>query len=110
MLAGRSDEMMNLGSLKIFPAEIEVAAEGFPGVVEHAAFARHAPALGDIPMLAVVASAPFDAAALLAHCRARLGVRAPRKVVVVASLPRNARGKVIRRALADLPEAAAIPA
>jgi acyl-CoA synthetase (AMP-forming)/AMP-acid ligase II len=101
--AGRADDMMNLGSIKIFPAEIEAAAEGFPGLVECAAFALRAPALGDIPVLAAVAREDFDAAALLAHCRARLGVRAPRKVVVLPALPRNAVGKVVRR---DLPRLA----
>lgn len=46
--------------------------------------------------------ASHDAAALLAHCRARLGLRAPRKVVVVSALPRNGAGKVQRNALAAL--------
>jgi len=100
VLAGRADEMMNLGTIKIFPAEIEATAEGFPGLVDCAAFATHGGALGDIPMLAVVARDGFDPAALLALCRARLGLRAPRRVVVVPSLPRNAQGKVLRRELA----------
>jgi acyl-coenzyme A synthetase/AMP-(fatty) acid ligase len=50
----------------------------------------------------VVCDPGFDAAGLLALCRARLGVRAPRKVVVVATLPRNAAGKVLRHALPQL--------
>jgi acyl-CoA synthetase (AMP-forming)/AMP-acid ligase II len=100
LLAGRNDEMMNLGAIKIFPGEIEQAAAGFPGLVECAAFAQHAPPFGDIPILAVVAGPGFDAAALQAHCRAALGVRAPRQVRVVAALPRNPQGKVLRRELA----------
>jgi acyl-coenzyme A synthetase/AMP-(fatty) acid ligase len=98
--AGRVDDMMNLGTIKVFPAEIEGAAAGFPGLADCAAFALRSAALGDIPMLAVVARQGFDAAALLAHCRARLGLRAPRKVVVLPGLPRNAAGKVLRRDLA----------
>jgi len=101
-VAGRGDDMMILGTLNIFPAEIERAAEGFPGVAECAAFAMRSARHGDIPMLAVVAREGFDAAALLAHCRAALGMRAPRKVVPVASLPRNAAGKVLRRELAAM--------
>ena len=102
VVAGRSDDMMVLGSLNIFPAEIERAASGFPGLADCAAFARRSAAQGDIPMLAAVEAAPgsLDAAALLAHCRARLGLRAPRRVVVMAALPRNAAGKVLRHALA----------
>lgn len=100
VLAGRNDEMMNLGAIKIFPAEIEAAAAGFPGLLDCAAFARTLPGLGEVPLLAAVAGAGFDATALLAQCRARLGPRAPRKVVVVDTLPRNAQGKVLRRDLA----------
>jgi long-chain acyl-CoA synthetase len=98
--AGRVDDMMNLGTIKVFPAEIEAVAAGFPGLADCAAFALRSAALGDIPMLAAVAREGFDTAALLAHCRARLGLRAPRKVVVVPALPRNAAGKVLRRDLA----------
>ncbi len=109
ILAGRSDDMMNLGTIKIFPAEIEAVVQGFPGLVECAAFPLRSPALGDIPMLAVVAREGFDEAALHAHARARLGVRAPRKVVVVPALPRNALGKILRRDLPDLVAGAALP-
>ncbi len=101
VLNGRADDMMNLGTIKIFPAEIESAAEGFPGITDCAAFARPAP-VGDIPMLAVVAGEGFDADALLAQCRARLGLRAPRGVVVLPALPRNPAGKVLRRELGAL--------
>lgn len=101
VLAGRADDMMNLAGIKMFPAEIEAAAAGFPGLLACAAFARPA-ALGDIPMLAVEAGPGFDAAALLAHCRARLGLRAPRGVVVLPALPRNPQGKILRRDLAAL--------
>ena len=41
-----------------------------------------------------------DVPALSAYARERLGVRAPRKVVIVAALPRNANGKVLKRELA----------
>ncbi|WP_244408138.1 class I adenylate-forming enzyme family protein [Roseomonas fluvialis] len=100
LVAGRVDDRMTLGVIKIFPAEIEAVAEGFLGVVECAAFPLASAALGDIPVLAVVAREGFDAAALLAHCRARLGMRAPRRIDIVAALPRNAQGKVLRRELA----------
>ena len=101
LVAGRADDRMTLGVIKIFPAEIEAVAEGFPGLLDCAAFAVPSGHFGEIPMLAVVAGEGFDAAALMAHCRDRLGLRAPRKVVRVPSLPRNAQGKVLRRALAD---------
>ena len=49
-IAGRGDDMMILGTLNIFPAEIERAAEGFRGVVECAAFPLRSAVHGDIPM------------------------------------------------------------
>jgi acyl-coenzyme A synthetase/AMP-(fatty) acid ligase len=102
LVAGRRDDMMTLGIIKIFPAEIEAVAEGFPGLAECAAFAMQSERFGDIPVLAAVGGPGFDAAALLAHCRARLGLRAPRRVLELPALPRNAQGKVLRRDLATL--------
>jgi acyl-CoA synthetase (AMP-forming)/AMP-acid ligase II len=102
LVAGRADDRMPLGVIKIFPAEIEAAAEGFPGLRDCAAFAVPSGTFGDIPVLAVVAGEGLDAAALLAHLRARLGLRAPRRVLPVATLPRNASGKVLRRGLVAL--------
>lgn len=102
VLAGRADDMMNLGTMKIFPSEIEQAAAGFPGLRDCAAFALPARALGDIPVLAAEAADGFDAAALHVHLRGRLGLRAPRRVLPVATLPRNASGKVVRRDLVAL--------
>jgi acyl-CoA synthetase (AMP-forming)/AMP-acid ligase II len=102
LVAGRRDDMMTLGIIKIFPAEIEAVAEGFPGLADCAAFAMHSERFGDIPVLAAVGGPGFDAASLLAHCRARLGMRAPRRVLELPALPRNTQGKVLRRDLAAL--------
>ena len=101
-LVGRDHDLMILSTINIFPKEIESVADSFPGVVECAAFSLRSSAYGDIPLLAVVARDTFDASALLAHCRERLGTRAPRKIVTVAQLPRNSQGKVQRRDLSAL--------
>jgi len=102
IFGGRGDDMMILNSINIFPAEIEAVAEGYPGVLECAAFPLRSAAYGDVPLLAVVAQPgrEVDLDALLAWCRERLGTRAPRRVVRVDVLPRNANGKVLRRELA----------
>ncbi len=99
-LSGRSDDMMIMNSINVFPAEIEKVATGYPGVHECAAFGFASSAFGQIPALAVVAAPGLDDAALLAWCRERLGLRAPRKIVRVDALPRNALGKVLRREIA----------
>jgi long-chain acyl-CoA synthetase len=104
MLAGRGDDMMILGTINVFPAEIERAAAGFPGLADCAAFAVRSSAHGDIPMIAAVEThaGALDPGALVAHCRARLGLRAPRKAIIVPALPRNAAGKVLRRELTQI--------
>ncbi len=46
--------------------------------------------------------AQVDGAALVEHCRARLaGYKVPKDVAFIEALPRNAAGKVPRRALRD---------
>lgn len=103
-LHGRGDDMMNLNSIKIFPAEIERVLEDHPAVKTAAAFARPSAVHGDIPLAAVELNAGATAGAdeLLRHARDRLGVRAPRKVIVLDVLPRSAAGKVMKRELAEL--------
>lgn len=103
-LHGRGDDMMNLNSIKIFPAEIERVLEDHPAVKTAAAFARPSAVHGDIPLAAVELHADATAGAdeLLRHARDRLGVRAPRKVIVLDALPRSAAGKVMKRELAEL--------
>jgi len=54
----------------------------------------------DIPVAAVVAKVPTDEAALLAFGRTILGLRAPRRILLVDRLPRNAMGKVVKQQLA----------
>jgi acyl-coenzyme A synthetase/AMP-(fatty) acid ligase len=103
-LHGRADDLMNLNGIKIFPAEIERVLEEHPDVRAAAAFARSSTAHGDIPMAAVElhASAAVGVEELMACARERLGVRAPRKIIVLDALPRNAAGKVLKRELATL--------
>jgi len=101
---GRSDDMMNLSSIKISPAEIERVLEEHPAVKAAAAFAKSSPALGDIPVAAVELhdSATVSIEELMTRARDRLGARAPRKIFVLEALPRSAAGKILKRELAEL--------
>jgi acyl-coenzyme A synthetase/AMP-(fatty) acid ligase len=103
-LHGRSDDMINLHGIKIFPAQIERALEAHPAVRAAAAFAQPSATHGDIPVVAVEL---HDAAAateeeLMVRARELLGVCAPRKIILLDSLPRNAAGKIVKHELADL--------
>ena len=101
---GRTDDMMNLNSLKIFPAEIERVLEEHPAVRAAAAFSVSSAVHGDIPVAAVELhdSADVEVDALLADARRQLGVRAPRRIIVLAALPRNTTGKILKRELIAL--------
>ncbi|MDF1586544.1 class I adenylate-forming enzyme family protein [Marinimicrococcus flavescens] len=97
---GRSDDMMIFDGINVFPAEVENVLLDHPSVREAAAFPLSEQAGDQMPMAAVVAHGPVGEAALLAHCRDRLGLRAPRRVMVLDAMPRNVDGKILKRELA----------
>jgi len=101
---GRADDMMSYGGINIFPAEIERVLDAHPAVRESAAFPVAAGELGQLPMAAVELNgkATIEPAELVAWAREHLGARAPRRIAVLDTLPRNAAGKVAKRELAGL--------
>jgi acyl-coenzyme A synthetase/AMP-(fatty) acid ligase len=103
-LHGRVDDAINFDGIKVLPEEIEAVLLEHPAVAEAAAFPRRALA-SEVPAAAVVLCRPAEPAELIAFCRERLGMRAPRSLRVLERLPRNAIGKVLRRELAAAEEA-----
>lgn len=101
---GRADDLMIFNGINIYPAEIERVMRAAPGVVDVAAFPARHPVHQDVPVcaLALDGSSAMDGAGYLAWARARLGPLAPRKVVIVDSIPRNEQGKLLRPALRDM--------
>ncbi|MDX6749540.1 fatty acid--CoA ligase family protein [Geminicoccaceae bacterium 1502E] len=97
---GRSDDMMIFDGINIFPAEVEGVLLDHPAVREAAAFPLSRLAGDQLPLAAVVAHGHVEEEALLAHCRDRLGLRAPRRVMILDALPRNVDGKILKRDLA----------
>ncbi|MGE0723149.1 MAG: class I adenylate-forming enzyme family protein [Alphaproteobacteria bacterium] len=107
-LAGRLDDLINVGALKVFPAEIEAALTADPRVAEALAVGVPTAGGGVRPWAAVVLRAPVEASALRARCIAALGrERAPDGIVVVPALPRTPVGKPDARALRLMLEARA---
>lgn len=100
-IEGRSDDMMILNSVNVFPFEIETVIERFPGVIESAAFPLPSPVHGEIPVAMIRTAGDIDLRALTRHCREHLGLRAPRRLFPVAELPRTPAGKIARNRLAD---------
>ncbi len=98
-VAGRIDEVMNLGGVKILPARFEVAALASPGVRDAAAFAMAAPGGGQRAHVAIVRGDGFVESALVqALLDAVPGVTAP-ILVWVHAIPRNAMAKPDRAGL-----------
>jgi len=102
-LIGRADALINVGGKKVHPLEVETVLRAMPGVRE--AFVLGVPARGDerTVVRAFIACDPATVsyAAVASWCRERLaGHKVPRSIVRLPDIPRTARGKVDRAALA----------
>ena len=93
-LAGRAEDMMNCGGVKLSARAIEEALLGLPGVTEAAAFAVPDARGLDQPWAAIVAQVPIAAADIGRVCAAAQTGAVPRTVLQMRALPRTATGKV----------------
>lgn len=99
----RTDDMMIMNGINIFPAPIEDVLTAHPAVAEAVAYAIPSAVHGQIPVAAVVlhAGATANSAELLRHTREKLGLRAARQVQIVTAIPRTTLGKPRLRDLRD---------
>ncbi|WP_127784431.1 acyl-CoA synthetase [Rhodococcus sp. X156] len=103
---GRDDDMIVSGGENVFPLEIENLLVQLPGVVDAAVVA-----VGDVEfgqrLRAFVVRAEdssLDEDQVRAHVKSNLArYKVPRDVVFLDELPRNPTGKLLRRALAEMP-------
>ncbi len=102
VVQGRQDDMMILNGINIFPGEIERVLERHPAVKVAAALPLNSVVHGQIPVAAVelVEAASVTATDLQRFAREHLALRAPRRVIILPSLPRNSQGKILRREIA----------
>jgi fatty-acyl-CoA synthase len=103
-LHGRLDDVINVAGEKLHAAAVEAALLGHPAVLEALVVALPDALKGQVVGAAVVlrSGVRAEADALVAACRATLPPPfAPRRLVVVDALPRNAVGKPDRQALAQ---------
>lgn len=99
LLDGRSTEIVNVGGVKVDPAAVDAAVEGFPGVIDAGAFIiEQLPGVPELG-LAVVAQADCDLRALDQLLRRRLPGKHPTVFGQVSVIPRNRMGKVERSRL-----------
>ncbi len=101
----RVKDMIISGGENVYPAEVENAIFGHPQVNEVAVIGVPDAKWGEA-VKAVVSPKPgveeVDADSVIAHARERIaGFKVPKSVDVIAELPRNASGKILRRELRD---------
>ncbi len=98
----RIKDMIISGGENIYPAEIERVLAEHPAIQDVAVIGVPDERWGEVPRAVVVAAngATLDTADLLAWCRERLaGFKCPKAIELVAELPRNPTGKVLKRVL-----------
>ncbi|EME19410.1 class I adenylate-forming enzyme family protein [Rhodococcus triatomae] len=96
----RKKDMIITGGLNVFPGEIERVLLGHPGVRDAAVVGVPNPKWGEAVHAAVECKDGVDLteADLIAYCRPLLGgVKTPKSVAFVETLPRNATGKILKR-------------
>lgn len=102
-LSGRSKDMLISGGFNIYPQELEAALTGMDGVVEAAVLGEPDADWGEIAVAFVVLATDVEMQAdeLLASLKDKLGIRAPKRIMFVDALPKNANGKVDKRQLRE---------
>lgn len=100
LVLGRSDEVLNVGGLKLDPLSVADVLLGRPEIQDAAVFAAPDERGESVIWAAIVANAP-DISALHEFCDERLGARAPRRFLVLPSLPRNENMKLVVARLRD---------
>ena len=103
-LTGRSKDVIIRGGVNISPVEIDNIVRELPGIAEAAAIGVPDDIHGEAIVVFTVRTpgAGLSAEDVLAHCRARLAAaKLPREIIFRDSLPKTARGKMDRRALAE---------
>ena len=98
-IVGRSKDMFIVGGFNAYPAEIENLLLGHPDIAQAAVIGIPDERLGEVGMAFLVAraGATLDPAEVIAWSREHMAnYKAPRAVEIVAELPVNATGKVVK--------------
>jgi cyanophycin synthetase len=98
---GRSDHMMIMNGINIYPAEIEAVISSHPAIRDVAAVPLSHPVHQDVPVCAVALNQGnrVSQSALMQYATERLGARGPKKFFVLNRIPRNEQGKLNRKDL-----------
>lgn len=99
-LVGRLKDMYKSGGYNVYPREIEAALESHPAVDMAAVIGAPDKLWGESGVAFVIPRVPIHADELLEYCREVLAnYKVPKRIEVVADLPRLSIGKVDKREL-----------
>ena len=104
-ITDRLKDMYICGGFNVYPAEIEQALARLEGVADVAVIGVADERLGEVGRAFIVRrpGATIDEDAVIAHSREHLAnFKAPRSVVFIDALPRNAGGKVVKPTLREM--------
>lgn len=98
-IVGRVSDFINVGGLKVAPAEVEAVALQLPWVKECVCIAHPHPMMGQVPeLLMVTDESQYDRKALIAHLRAHLeGFKLPLFYRQVTEIAKLFNGKIDRK-------------
>src|ERR1035437_1302796 len=101
-ITDRKKDMLLVNGNNVYPREIEEVIYQFPGVKEAAVIGQPDARRGEQPLAFVAPKegAAIDADALLKFIRSKIAdYKVPRQIVLMAALPRNATGKILKTEL-----------
>jgi malonyl-CoA/methylmalonyl-CoA synthetase len=105
-IVGRSKDLIITGGFNVYPKEIEDELNMLPGVAESAVIGVKHPDFGEsvVAVVTPLAGATLQSEAeIIAHLGTRLAkFKLPKRVFVIADLPRNAMGKVQKAELRNV--------
>ena len=102
-LVDRRADIINSGGLNVYSVEVEQVLLAHPLVAECAVVSSPDDAMGEaVTAVVVPAGGPVDFGELEHHCRGSLATyKCPRQWILAGSLPRNALGKIDKKAIRD---------
>lgn len=99
-ISGRAKDLIISGGYNVYPKEVELVLDELPGITESAVIGLPHPDFGEA--VVAICTGQGDEAAIIAAARQQLAAyKAPKRVIFVPDLPRNAMGKVQKNLLRE---------
>jgi malonyl-CoA/methylmalonyl-CoA synthetase len=101
-IVGRAKDLVITGGFNVYPKELEMLIDTLPGVTEAAVFGVPHPDFGEAVVAALVCHAAVEPTVVIEALRQRVAAfKVPKRVFLLAELPRNAMGKVQKNLLRE---------